>query len=140
MFIIIINIMQTLSLYQYFYIKMLFLLSQVSSYGIDSIYRECQQSYPNMHTFKFHYFIASLIHLLCNSIAFLFIYQFNCLYLNAFFCTSIYRKTFFGFAQIFEIHLFLLGLIYFDFHIFHIIDLYGSRIWVSNPYELTGKI
>eukprot|EP01018_Ginkgo_biloba_P007689 Gb_20653 [translate_table: standard] len=42
--------------------------------------------------------------------------------------------------KIFQIHLFLLGVAFFGFRAFHIMGLYGPRIWVSDPYGLTVKI
>ncbi|MBA0791386.1 hypothetical protein Gohar_015965 [Gossypium harknessii] len=38
------------------------------------------------------------------------------------------------------IHLFLSGVACFGFGVFHVAGLYGPRIWVSNPYRLTGKV
>ncbi|CAN6454800.1 unnamed protein product [Victoria cruziana] len=42
--------------------------------------------------------------------------------------------------KIFGIHLFLSGVACFWFGAFHVTGLYGPRIWVSDPYGLTGKV
>ncbi|KAB2005676.1 hypothetical protein ES319_D11G287300v1 [Gossypium barbadense] len=55
-------------------------------------------------------------------------------------CYEVHRETFFEFAQIVGIHLFLSREACFAFGAFHVIGLSGLGIWVSDSYGLTGKV
>ncbi|GER42767.1 photosystem II CP47 chlorophyll apoprotein [Striga asiatica] len=50
------------------------------------------------------------------------------------------RKPSLDLPKIFGIHLFLSGMACFGFGAFHVTGLYGSGIWVSDPYGLTGTL
>ncbi|PIN15145.1 hypothetical protein CDL12_12203 [Handroanthus impetiginosus] len=56
------------------------------------------------------------------------------------FCDERTGKPSLDLPKIFGIHLFLSGVACFGFGAFHVIGLYGPRIWVSHPYGLTGKV
>ena len=42
--------------------------------------------------------------------------------------------------KIFGTHLLLAGILCFGFGFFHVTGLFGSGIWVSDPYGLTGNV
>ncbi|KAJ8437081.1 hypothetical protein Cgig2_016435 [Carnegiea gigantea] len=56
------------------------------------------------------------------------------------FCDERIGKPSLNLPKIFGIHLFLFGLTCFGFGAFYVTGLYGPRIWVSDPYGLTGKV
>ncbi|PKU72815.1 Photosystem II CP47 chlorophyll apoprotein [Dendrobium catenatum] len=56
------------------------------------------------------------------------------------FCDERTGKPSLDFPKIFRIHFFLLGVACFGFSAFHVTGLYGPTIWVSDPYELIGKV
>ncbi|PHT98324.1 Photosystem II CP47 reaction center protein [Capsicum chinense] len=56
------------------------------------------------------------------------------------FCDERIGKPSLDLPKIFESHLFLSGVACFGFGAFYVTDLYGPRIWVSDPYGLTGKV
>ncbi|KAL3498055.1 hypothetical protein ACH5RR_040787 [Cinchona calisaya] len=56
------------------------------------------------------------------------------------FCDERTGKPSLDLPKIFGIHLFLSGVACFGFGAFHVIGLNGPRIWVSDPYGLTGKV
>ncbi|PHT98347.1 Photosystem II CP47 reaction center protein [Capsicum chinense] len=56
------------------------------------------------------------------------------------FCDERTGKPSLDLPKIFEIHLFLSGVTCFGFGAFHVIGLYGTGIWVSNPYGLMRKV
>ncbi|KAL4306300.1 hypothetical protein AHAS_Ahas16G0164500 [Arachis hypogaea] len=56
------------------------------------------------------------------------------------FCDERTGKPSLDLPKIFGIHLFLAGVACFGFGAFHVTRLYGPRIWVSDPYGLTGRV
>jgi photosystem II CP47 chlorophyll apoprotein len=50
------------------------------------------------------------------------------------------KKPYLNFPKILGIHFFLAGVACFGFGAFHVMGLYGPRIWVSDPYAVIGKI